>query len=196
MDPESREARKRLIRSDRATRKRPIQKPGFPWPPNAPRGPQESHFKQFEVLGHQTPPGGPQEARFKHFGPLAAKRPRKPQEAPGKPQEPKEPQEPRDQEPREAPGAQGAPGGSRDPQEAAQGRPRRPQDPQSAQSIQKARVLRCFGRAPSPRSHEIQTFHTTAQISMRFAMNSRTFPTTPQRNAHFRPHFNPKCIPF
>ena len=159
MDPESREARKRLIRSDRATRKRPIQKPGFPWPPNAPRRPPGSPFQAFWTIGRQTP-----------------------QEAPGSP--------------REAPGAQGAPGGSRDPQAGAQGSPRRPQEPQSAQSLQKACVLRCFGRAPSPRSHEMTTFHTTVQISMRFAMNSRTFPTTPQRNAHFRSHFDPKWTPF
>ena len=165
MDPESREARKRLIRSDRATRKRPIQKPGFPWPPNVPRGPQESHFKQFEVLGRQTPPGGPQEARFKHFGPLAAKRPRKPQEAPGKPQEPREPHEPR-----EAPEAQGAQGSPRSP-----GSPRRLQGSPG-------------GSPGKPQEAPGAPICTKPPKSMRFTMLRESTFATLARNDNFSHH--------
>ena len=158
MDPESREARKRLIRSDRATRKRPIQKPGFPWPPNVPRGPQESHFKQFEVLGRQTPPGGPQEARFNHFGPLAAKRPKKPQEAPGKPQEPREPHEPR-----EAPEAQGA-----------QGSPRSPREPQEAPGIPRREPREAPGGPRSPNLHKASKKHAFYDASGEHLRHART----------------------
>jgi len=49
---------------------------------------------------------------------------------------------------------------------------------------------------PSPLTHETITFRLTSSKTSGFTMHYYTFNTTLERNAHFRPHFDPKLNPF
>ena len=49
---------------------------------------------------------------------------------------------------------------------------------------------------PSPLTHETITFRLTSSKTSGFTMHYYTFNTTLERNAHFRPQFDPKLSPF
>ena len=67
-----------------------------------------------------------------------------------------------------------------------------PSNPKSPTCHQKACVLLCSWRAPSPFSHGTTTFPAKWAKRLCFAMTLSAFATILERDARFRPHFDPK----